>query len=219
MSRGMPLIQQGDEMGRTQRGNNNAYAQDNEITWVDWEHADGALVDFVAAANAFRRAHPALTHDHFLDGKGKHGIRDVVWWHQQGHEMTDGDWSNGAQSVLGMHVKTTGDEVLVWFNRHAEAVQAILPDGAWEVGLLSDDSAAVPFTGNTAHLPPRSVVALVRAQVPPNRTPEEVPPEKGPEPSQEPGGVPPSGPPEQSPPPVEAPPPQFPTDVPPPKTV
>ena len=51
MSRGMPLIQQGDEMGRTQRGNNNAYAQDNEITWVDWESADGALVDFVAAAH------------------------------------------------------------------------------------------------------------------------------------------------------------------------
>ena len=50
MSRGMPLIQQGDELGRTQHGNNNAYAQDNEITWVDWENADGALVDFVAAA-------------------------------------------------------------------------------------------------------------------------------------------------------------------------
>src|SRR5690606_30474983 len=68
LSRGLPLLQQGDELGRTQRGNNNAYAQDNEITWLDWESADGALVDYVAAVHAFRKAHPALTHDHFLSG-------------------------------------------------------------------------------------------------------------------------------------------------------
>ena len=70
LSRGMPLIQQGDEMGRTQRGNNNAYAQDNEITWVDWEGADGALVDYVAAVHEFRKAHPALTAGQFLHRPG-----------------------------------------------------------------------------------------------------------------------------------------------------
>ncbi len=73
VSRGLPLIQQGDEMGRTQKGNNNAYAQDNEITWVDWENADGDLVDFVAAVHRFRREHSALTSDHFLDGRGSQG--------------------------------------------------------------------------------------------------------------------------------------------------
>jgi glycogen operon protein len=219
MSRGMPLIQQGDEMGRTQQGNNNAYAQDNEITWVDWEHADGALVDYVSALHTFRKAHPALTHDHFLDGRGKHGLRDVIWWHQDGREMNDGDWNNPSQSMLGMQLATTGDEVLVWFNRHAEEKQARLPEGQWAVGFVSDEKEDLPIADGAITLPPRSVVALLRAQVPPDKTPNEVPPDKDPpQPQKEPEGVPPSGPPEQAPPPVEAPPPQFPTDVPPPRT-
>lgn len=162
MSRGLPLIQQGDEMGRTQRGNNNAYAQDNEITWVDWEAADGDLVDFVAALMGFRKAHPALTHDHFLEGKEKHGVRDVVWRHQAGREMTHDDWSNSGQSVLGMHLCTAEDEVLVWFNRHAEAVEAVLPDADWAVGLASDDQEPPVLEEERVTLPPRSVVALVR---------------------------------------------------------
>ena len=217
LSRGMPLIAQGDEMGRTQRGNNNAYAQDNEITWLDWDGADGELVDFVAAAHNFRKAHAAVTQDHFLDGKGKKGIRDVVWWHQDGREMNDGDWNNADQSMLGMQLKTADDEVLVWFNRHADAAPAHLPEGAWQVGFVSDEKEDLPMADGVITLPPRSVVALLRAQVPPDK-PAEVPPENGPEPAREPEGVPPSGPPEQSPTPVEAPPPQFPTDVPPPET-
>ncbi len=216
MSRGLPLIQQGDEMGRTQRGNNNAYAQDNEITWVDWEAADGTLVDFVAAAHRFRRAHAALTHDHFLDGRGKHGIRDVVWWHQDGHEMNDGDWNNPSQSVLGMQLKTVDDEVLVWFNRHAEDVRAALPEGGWEVGLMSDDRAQAPIESGYITLPARSVVALIRSQTPSNKSADEVSPEKGPGPSKEPQGVPPASPAEQPAPPAEMPPPVPPADVPPP---
>jgi glycogen operon protein len=215
MSRGMPLIQQGDEMGRTQRGNNNAYAQDNEITWVDWEGADGDLVDFVAAANKFRRKHSALTHDHFLDGKGKSGIRDVVWWHQDGREMNHDDWSRSGQSVLGMQLKTADDEVLVWFNRHAENIQARLPEGSWAVGLASDDKVPVGFTGRTIHLPPRSVVALIRAQIPPSE-PVEVPPAPEPvPPAEDPAQIPPDRPNERPPEPVEEPPPDYPDELPP----
>ena len=217
VSRGMPLIQQGDEMGRTQHGNNNAYAQDNEITWVDWEHADGALVDYVASIHKFRKAHPALTHDHFLTGQTKHGIRDVVWLHQDGREMSPDDWNNAGQSVLGMQLATAEDEVLVWFNRHAEQISAKLPEGNWEVAMLSDDKVEAPIDENVLTLPSRSVVALVRAQIPSDK-PVEVPPEPQSEPSREPEGVPPSGPPESDPPPVEAPPPEFPSEVPQPKT-
>lgn len=214
MSRGMPLIQQGDEMGRSQRGNNNAYAQDNEITWVDWEAADGDLVDFVAAANKFRRAHPALTHDHFLDGKEKHGIRDVVWWHQDGRQMNHDDWNRAGQSVLGMQLRTPDDEVLVWFNRHAESVTAMLPEGPWAVGLASDDKAPVAFTGSTALLPPRSVVALVRAQIPKDE-PAEIPPNQEPPAPVEQPQIPPDGPNEQPPAPAEEPPPEYPDELPP----
>ncbi|MEO6014341.1 MAG: glycogen debranching protein GlgX [Devosia sp.] len=217
MSRGMPLLQQGDEMGRTQRGNNNAYAQDNEITWVDWEGADGDLVDFVAAAHKFRREHVALTHDHFLDGKERHGVRDVVWLHQAGREMNPDDWNDAGQSVLGMHVRTVDDEVLVWFNRHAEAVLAVLPPGDWQIGLLSDDKAGAAFTGSTLFLPPRSVVALIRAQVPSEKV-HEVPQLPEPTPTEPAPGIPPDAPPEAPPPPVEAPPPDYPAEVPPPKT-
>src|SRR3569833_2146460 len=216
MSRGMPLIQQGDEMGRTQQGNNNAYAQDNEITWVDWEHADGALVDYVSALHRFRKEHPALTHDHFLDGRGKHGLRDGVWWHQDGREMNDGDWNYAGQSMLGMQLKTTADEVLVWFIRHAEEKQARLPVGDWVVDFVSDEQEQLPIAGGAVTLPPRSVVALLRAQVPPDKTPNEVPPDK--EPPQPPNvdpQVPPIAPAEQPPAPVEAPPPNSPPEVPP----
>ncbi len=162
-SRGIPLIQQGDEMGRTQRGNNNAYAQDNEITWVDWESADGALVDYVYALNEFRKAHKALTEDRFFSGQERNGVRDVVWLHPDGREMNGGDWTNQHGSVLGMHLRTATDEVLVWFNRQTEQVTAKLPPGGWEVGLLSDDDAMVGFRKGECVLPPRSVVALVPA--------------------------------------------------------
>lgn len=165
LSRGTPLIQQGDEMYRTQSGNNNAYAQDNEITWVDWENNDGDLVDFVAAAQRFRRSHPALTHEHFLTGAtDKAGIRDVVWLHPDGREMSEGDWQESGASVLGMQLRTRDDEVLVWFNRRTEPVVARLPEGDWVVGIESDDQADVAFSEGTVTLTPRSVVALVRDQ-------------------------------------------------------
>ncbi len=163
LSRGTPLIQQGDEMYRTQQGNNNAYAQDNEITWVDWEGADGALVDFVAAANEFRKAHPAISHDHWLTGQDRNGVRDVSWLHPDGREMNEGDWNDSSASVLGLHLRHKDDDVLIWFNRRIEPVVARLPEGDWAVGIQSDDTAQVPFTEGTVTLPPRSVVALVRA--------------------------------------------------------
>lgn len=163
LSRGVPLLQQGDEMYRTQQGNNNAYAQDNEITWLDWESADGELVDFVAAIHNFRKSHAALTHDHFLTGQDKGGVRDVVWLHPEGREMNEGDWGQSGASVLGMHLTHKDDEVLVWFNRRAEPVVARLPEGGWQVGILSDNTAEVVITEGTATLTPRSVVALVRS--------------------------------------------------------
>lgn len=163
LSRGTPLLQQGDEMYRTQQGNNNAYAQDNEITWVDWENADGDLVDYVAALSTFRKAHPALTHDHFLSGQEKNGLRDVVWLHPDGREMNEGDWNDSSASVLGMQVRYKDDEVLVWFNRRIDPVVARLPGTDWSVALVSDNSADVPLIESTATLPPRSVVALLKA--------------------------------------------------------
>ncbi|HEY8574895.1 MAG TPA: glycogen debranching protein GlgX [Devosia sp.] len=162
MSRGVPLLQQGDEMFRTQQGNNNAYAQDNEITWLDWESADGDMVDFVAALSKFRKAHSALTHDHFLTGQDKNGVRDVVWLHPDGREMNEGDWGDSTASVLGMHLHNKEDEVVVWFNRRVEPVVARLPQGEWMIGIVSDPGTEIVLRDGTATLGPRSVVALIR---------------------------------------------------------
>ncbi|WP_254081911.1 glycogen debranching protein GlgX [Devosia sp. WQ 349K1] len=161
-SRGVPLIQQGDEMYRTQHGNNNAYAQDNEITWVDWDNVDGDLVNYVAALNHFRRDHVAIHHDHFLTGHDKNGVRDVVWMHPDGREMNEGDWNDSSASVLGQHLRHKEDEVIIWYNRKIEPVVAHIPEGEWAVGIQSDTNADVPFSGATVTLPPRSVVVLVR---------------------------------------------------------
>jgi glycogen operon protein len=191
LSRGTPLVQQGDEMGRSQQGNNNAYAQDNEISWVDWEAGDGAQVDFFNAAMEFRRAHPALTHDHFLSGQIRNGVRDVAWLHPDGREMNEGDWGDAGASVLGMHLRTSADEVLVWFNRRVDTVHARLPPGNWDVGLVSDPEAQPNTEGWVVDLPPRSVVALVRATLPGN-APSEVP--STPQPQEAPAQQPPEGP-------------------------
>lgn len=162
LSRGTPLMQQGDEMFRTQKGNNNAYAQDNEMTWVDWNGADEGLVDLTAALIAFRKAHPAITHDHWLTGRDHHGVRDVVWLHPDGREMSEGDWNDPAASVLGAHLRHKDDEVVVWFNRRIEPVVAHLPEGEWAIGIVSDETGSLVLTQGTATLPPRSVVALER---------------------------------------------------------
>ncbi|MBN9316517.1 MAG: glycogen debranching protein GlgX [Devosia sp.] len=200
LSRGIPLIQQGDEFGRSQQGNNNAYAQDNEITWVDWENADGALVDYVSALSDFRRLHPALTHDHFLTGQTRHGVRDVAWLHPDGREMNEHDWNDAGASVLGMRLQTADEDLIVWFNRRIDPVLARLPEGYWTVGLLSDDKAVLPLADRAATLPPRSVVVLLKGQIPPSKPevppqPQEVPvepetPQPAPEPETVPGETP-----------------------------
>jgi hypothetical protein len=103
----------------------------------------------------------------------------------------------------------------VWFNRHAESVTAMLPTGGWALGLASDDKTPVGFTGSMVHLPPRSVVALIRAQIPKDE-PVEIPPAQEPVPPEEdPAQIPPDNPNEQPPAPVEEPPPDYPDELPP----
>lgn len=156
LSRGVPMIQQGDEMGRTQRGNNNAYAQDNELAWVDWQSADRDLADYVAGLKTFRDAHGAIHADRFLTGE------DVAWRRADGVEMTEADWHNGDADVLGMHLNIDGDEVLVWFNRSHDEIDVVCPvrDGRWSVGMASADAHA-PDVGSVFSCPARSVMALI----------------------------------------------------------
>jgi glycogen debranching enzyme len=163
VSHGTPMITAGDEFGRTQRGNNNAYAQDNDMTWLDWEHADGALVDYVAALNRFRKEHPALNTDSFLTGRKRKGVKDVMWLRPDGRQLTQDDWHAEDGSVLGMFLHEAGETMLVWFNRRREEVEVKLPQqngNAFKVILVSDDTVQISVTGDTLIVPPRCVVVL-----------------------------------------------------------
>ncbi len=115
-SQGVPMLSHGDELGRTQRGNNNAYCQDNDISWIDWEHDDHAreLLDFTQQIFALRRANPAFRRRSFFSGSPMDatGTRDVTWLKPDGKEMTEADWRQPENRVLGMllHGEAT-DEV------------------------------------------------------------------------------------------------------------
>jgi glycogen operon protein len=97
LSQGVPMILGGDEIGRTQGGNNNAYCQDNEVSWYDWDNADTGLLSFVSGVIAFRRDHPTFRRRQFFQGGALHGegTTDLAWFTAEGHEMADEQWQAG----------------------------------------------------------------------------------------------------------------------------
>ncbi|GAC1580228.1 MAG: glycogen debranching protein GlgX [Candidatus Elarobacter sp.] len=125
LSLGVPLILAGDEHGRTQRGNNNAYCQDNDISWVDWSGAkprDLALEEFVKTVLRMRREHPAFKRDAFYRGQpfDSSGRKDIAWMRPDGHEMGDGDWTSdrramglflGARPMLFVAMNAAPDDI------------------------------------------------------------------------------------------------------------
>jgi len=163
-SRGSVMLAQGDELWRTQKGNNNAYAQDNEITWLNWENTDLELVEYVAELQKLRTTHKAISSNRFLSGIEENGERDVVWWHPLGHEMDEAGWHQQDADVLGMHLIEHADEILIWFNRSHEAVHAHLGAPAKGEGwraVFNSTSRGASVQGAGIILPPRSVVSLV----------------------------------------------------------
>jgi glycogen operon protein len=104
LSQGVPMLLSGDEMGRTQKGNNNAYCQDNEISWLDWKTADQELLEFTSRLIHFRRSHPVFQRRGWFHGRAIHGIgvEDIGWFTPEGREMEGADWDNGPTSAIGI---------------------------------------------------------------------------------------------------------------------
>jgi isoamylase len=103
LSQGTPMLLGGDELGRTQAGNNNAWCQDNELSWFDWEGADRELLEFARRLIAVRREHPVFRRGFFLSGAaGESGLPDVWWFRPDGRRMTQRDWSDPATRTLGV---------------------------------------------------------------------------------------------------------------------
>ena len=141
VSQGVPMLLGGDEIARTQQGNNNAYCQDNEISWFDWEHADRDLLAFAQRAIAFRKQHPAFRRRRWFKGKpirGK-GVSDVGWFKPDASPMSDEDWNNWFAKSFAMFLsgdglapdergrRVTDASFLLLFNAHVEMVAFTLP--------------------------------------------------------------------------------------------
>ena len=149
VSQGVPMLQGGDELGRTQSGNNNAYCQDNHLTWIDWSNADTTLIEFTAGLIALRQRFPQLRRRHWLTGEpNAKGQRDIVWWHPDGREMSGADWDSPDPAQHGrlgfvLAAENSGPRLLVLINRHDDAIGFRLPTGSWLQ--LCDSSAELSF--------------------------------------------------------------------------
>jgi isoamylase len=183
LAQGIPMLLAGDEMGRTQRGNNNAYCQDNELSWVDWnlDERRKQLIAFTRKLIAFRHQHPVLQRRRFLAGDyvWDSTTRDLVWLRPDGDEMAPEDWRRPGLSSLAFMMggdaiqavdergqRLIDDNVLVLMNAHHEPVTFRLPGeaeaGKWAVELDSADPGRDP-NGTSAgdyEMAPRSLVVL-----------------------------------------------------------
>ena len=137
LSTGVPMLTAGDELGRTQQGNNNAYCQDNEISWIDWGDVDDDLVAFVSRLVDIRRSSPVLRQVAFFEGyeiPGTGGTRDLAWFSPDGGQLTTGDWFDTGLQTIGMYLDGRGirhrdergrpvqdESYLVWLQRRARS--------------------------------------------------------------------------------------------------
>jgi glycogen operon protein len=133
LSQGIPMLQAGDEFGRTQNGNNNAYCQDNEISWLDWRllGVNRDLVQFVQLLAQLRRQHAELRRETFLKGAASRtGVKDVSWLHIRGGEMTQNDWQDFNLRTLGVlfgNRNNTAHRLLLLLNAGDEAQEFSVP--------------------------------------------------------------------------------------------
>jgi len=174
-SQGVPMISHGDELGRTQLGNNNAYCQDSPLTWIDWELSkeNQELLEFTRKVLAIRAASPLLRRRTFF-----HAGKDLAWLRPDGLEMTDADWKDDSGHVLGMLIRTdaagdtekgvdrVGEEaILILVNGGGRSKSFTLPSlerpGAW-TELLDTCGSQVPVSENRVSLAPRSLMLLRR---------------------------------------------------------
>jgi len=191
LSQGVPMLLSGDEIGRTQGGNNNGYCQDNEISWIDWSLDDEkkSLLEFTRRLIALRRAHPTFRRRDFFQGRPLHGggVKDILWLKPDGQEMSDHEWEHEFARCLGVYFAGSGlddvdrrgkqltdDDFLMLFNPHHENVDFALPTILGDAWRAVFDTAQEPATpdarrhyapGERYALHGRSLVLLTRPAV------------------------------------------------------
>ncbi|MET0700142.1 MAG: glycogen debranching protein GlgX [Mycobacterium sp.] len=190
LSQGVPMLCHGDELGRTQGGNNNGYCQDNEITWIHWDQVDTDLLDFTQSVSALRAAHPVFRRRRFFDGlpvriRGSERLPDISWFSPDGSEMSDEDWGSGFGKSVAVYLngngipdldargaRVTDDSFVLCFNAHHEPIDFTLPPKEFGQSWLpvintaaepgADDAKPVG-AGETVQVESRAMVVLQAA--------------------------------------------------------
>jgi isoamylase len=168
-AQGVPMILGGDEIGRTQRGNNNAYCQDNELSWFDWDTVDEDMLRFTRRLVALRREHPVFRRRRWFQGRAIHGteVLDIGWLKPDGRPMGHDDWLDGVAAAIGIFLNgdampsvdrrgepITDDSFLLLFNPTPDPLEWVLPGppigSRWELELSSDDTLVVATVARTS---------------------------------------------------------------------
>jgi isoamylase len=179
LSFGVPLLLGGDELGRTQQGNNNAYCQDNPVTWFDWSQVDADLLVFTKKVISLRRAHPVFRRRRFLGGAE---ASELGWYTPSGTAMTSENWADPNGRSLSLYLDgrddpdqaadgslLVDDDFLFLANAWWEALEFVIPSSRpgqiWHGELDTFDptkppTPSPPFAGGTVTVGPRSVVVL-----------------------------------------------------------
>jgi len=159
LSQGTPMLLAGDELGHTQHGNNNAYCQDNDTTWLDWDRADGAMTAFVARLLALRREAAPLRSTQWWPAEPAPGATALRWLAPEGHAMRSEDWQAGERLALAIlfEAPAPAESWLVLLNAGKAPVGFALPPGRWTRRLASDagddEAAAQPLDATQALAP------------------------------------------------------------------
>lgn len=186
LSQGVPMLLGGDEMGRTQQGNNNGYCQDNEISWFDWDNVDQELTEFCRRLIRYRRDHPVFRRRGWFQGKPLYGseVHDIAWFTPDGEHMAEEHWGNESTKSLAVFLNgatipnpnpygepVTDDNFYLLFNAFHESFAFTLPDSAWGErwqkeldtgeGWLEDEKTLE--AGETLEVDARCVVVLRHA--------------------------------------------------------
>ncbi|MGA6992597.1 MAG: glycogen debranching protein GlgX [Candidatus Deferrimicrobiaceae bacterium] len=186
LSQGVPMLLGGDEIGRTQQGNNNAYCQDNEISWYDWKNTDEDILAFCQRLFRCRREHPVFRRRRWFHGRPIHGseVKDIAWFTLEGEQMAEEDWGQGFAKSLGVFLNgetipnpnprgepVEDNSVYMIFNAHHEPLDFTLPGTDWgelwlkeldtEIGWVEKEESYK--AGDRVKVQARSIVVLRHA--------------------------------------------------------